>query len=857
MRQHRVVSCLIALVVLATANVAHSTTGTWSPSTGRVLPFYPSTPYGLREHASVYDPKRNRVYVFGGIDPNVTGPAPCLATDPEDWCGYKNELWSLDVSYPNPVWQQVPDCPSPPCLRPSHRARASMIYDPESDRVLVFSGYHPDSTRWNGALWEFPLSQPSGWNPLPVGPGGPWRFSEQDMDVRAVLDTARRRLLVIRPDQGVFAIGLSGGAWTQVYNGRLDGLIGARGYGAVYDSNSDRLLIFGGRNIGSSLFCAYDYYSTAYALSLVPGSTWETIATGAPAVAEGAAVFDRDANRVLLYGGEYCRAYLRGVQPIPLNPDLWELSLNVGGYTWQKVQVDGSIPPGRFSHSATLTLDRSLFVFGGTANGTANFATTYKFRPTDPPIPEARARHVTVYDPIRQRMILWGGDDGYRLFKDDIWSMSLQPGTAPSWSKLKVRVQGDIPFFGTRGAAAVFDTRRGVMYVHGGAPVLNTNPVPYFLQLNFPAADSAVWSQPTTLAGDPGSRMFHSMAYDSVGDRLYIYGGWDGYGGLNTTMRMTPTQNGMQWAEVAAPPNPNPGARYGHASFFDTADRRLVIMGGEGNPSGGGSIGPVYGLSVSGTPAWAQINSFGGPGNLWFASAAYRNYGERAYVTGGWFDPINVWSNEPIGIYWLYDDPVFQSGWGQYQLTGAPSNHLYQNTSIFDRLGNRVIRFGGSRFAGQQQTHPYDKTPTNVMNLSYALATPDWVYDSSWSQIALYGVAVAGGGGGGGGGGKPRKDLVDQVTPVHGGDPQTQVLVRGGLASTPVRFRIDGTSGNAALVVRLFDVRGRLVQTVGGTTSEVTWDRNTRSGLRAAPGVYVYRATAGNGMWTGKVVLTR
>src|SRR5687768_6158276 len=355
---------------------------------------------------------------------------------------------------------------------------------------------------------------------------------------------------------------------------------------------------------------------------------------------------------------------------------------------WQVVSAGGPTPPGRFAHSATVILERDLYIFGGT-NGTTDFATTYRFRPADPLIPEPRARHVTVYDPIRQRMILWGGDDGLRLFDQDVWAMSLQPGTAPSWSKLDVTVPEGITL-GTRGAAAAFDTQRGVMYVHGGAPAMNTMPFGELLQLSFPNASSAVWSRPETIGTVfPGNRMFHSMAYDSAGDRLYLFGGWDGYEILGGTKQMTPGlgpgQDEVQWADVAVSPAPEP--RYGYISYFESKPnrRRFTIMGGEGNPSGGGSIGQVWGLSVAGTPTWAPI--CGGPwytGNLWFGSAAYRNYGDRTYLTGGWFNPTNVWSNQLTHIGWLYDDPQTPCGWGWYQFANAPSNHIYQHTSIFD-----------------------------------------------------------------------------------------------------------------------------------------------------------------------------
>lgn len=836
MRLHRVVASLFAVVILAASSAAHSTTGTWSSTTTRLLPVYPFDAYGLREHAAVYDPKRDRVLVFGGQDQHVTG-----IYDP-----YKFELWAFElISGSNPYWHRIDTCNLGSSGCPSGRSRPSLIYDALQDRILVFGGFYPSGLQ--GRLWELRFNDPAGWDSLNLGSGGP-APSTTDIDVRAVHDTARRRLLVISPNEGVFAVGLDGGAWSTVFSGPLTGYIGGYGYSAVYDSNSDRLLIFGGRKTDASNLCANEYGSNAvYALSLESPSSWQQIASGGPSpYSEAAATFDRDANRVLLYGGEKCGQSAEGRQ---LDPSVWELSLNGASppYTWQVVQSSGPLPLSRFAHSATLTLRREIYVFGGTSNGSTNFATTYKFVPTDPPIPESRARHVTVYDPRGQRMILWGGDDGFRAFKD-VWAMSLLPGASPSWTKLTV---SGTPPVATRGAAAAYDTRRGVMYVQGGNSLGNPyGPVSDFYQLSFPTPTTAAWSVPNQ-TGTAGNRMFHSMAYDSTGDHLYIFGGWDGYDSLNTTVEMTPEGNGVQWAQVAT--TPNPGKRYGHTSFFDSVYRRLVIMGGEGNPYGGGSVAPVWGLSVTGIPTWATIYSFGGPGNLWFASAAFRNYGARAYITGGWFNPVNVWSNQPIWSYWLFDDPQWQSGWGSYLFTGAPSNHIYQHTSIYDRLGNRVIRFGGSVFAGMQQTHPYDTAPTNVMNLSYALATPDWMYDSVWSQIALYGVAA--GGGGGGGSPHPKKYVTDSFnTPIS---TPSRIVVRGGMGSASLRFRIEGSRENAPLRVQIFDVRGRLVRTLQSTESDITWDRLDRTGVGVSPGIYVYRAVAGTLSSKGKLLLTR
>lgn len=825
MRWHRVVLGLVALAAFAAHDTAYAVTGVWSQSTTR-LRF--GTPWSARDHAATYDPLRNRVITFGGLNNGIAS----------------SEVWGFELETGSnpPFWRAINTYGTPP----QPRVRSSMVYDEVGDRVLVFGGY-PTA---DGRLWELSLSGISSgtWGAPNVDAGGP-PLADPTKDVRAVLDTARRRLLVISPEDGVWALGLNGGSWTHVSTDGLLNYIGKFGYSAVYDSNYDRLLIFGGYKETPSNACGDEYASSSvYALSLASPGSWQLIATGAPSVADGGVVFDRAGNRILVFGGERCRLS-QGGSPT-LGNQLWALSLDVGGYVWHIVNVTGAIPAGRYAHTATLTLGRDLYIFGGVSNGNAALATTYRFRPPAVPMPEPRARHVAVYDPNRFRMILWGGDDGHRLFSQDVWAMTLYPGGTPSWSKLAVTVNDGITTFGTRGAAAVFDTRRNVVYVHGGAPTLSMSPFGALYQLSFPSPTTAVWSQVPLLGGTtPSFRMFHSLAYDSTGDKLYAFGGWDGVQALGDTYQGALSDQGIQWAQVATPPAAAPAARYGHVSFFDTKRRRLTVMGGEVDPQADppqneSVIAPIWGLNVTGTPAWATISTYGGPVNLRFSSAVYNNYFDRAYLTGGCFNSNYILSNERTWICWLYDDPVLQSSWGYYSFDGAPSNHIDQHTSVFDPVNGRLIRFGGS-FFGDGNPAGNSTAPTNVTNLSYQLTLPSWVYDSVWSQIASYGAIGAGG---------AARIQREQAQAEAAPGP---MIVTGGLGSRPVSFRAGGSAPGSSLRVQVYDVRGRLIQVLDAHSNDLTWDRKDRGGQKVAPGIYFYRAIAGSLTAQGKLLLTK
>src|SRR4029077_20991432 len=48
-------------------------------------------------------------------------------------------------------------------------------------------------------------------------------------------------------------------------------------------------------------------------------------------------------------------------------------------------------------------------------------------------LPAARVKHAAIYDPVRQRMVMFGGHDGSG-YRNDVWALSLS-GT-PAWNEI-------------------------------------------------------------------------------------------------------------------------------------------------------------------------------------------------------------------------------------------------------------------------------------------------------------------------------------------------------------------------------------------------------------------------------------
>src|SRR5215218_1003895 len=82
-----------------------------------------------------------------------------------------------------------------------------------------------------------------------------------------------------------------------------------------------------------------------------------------------------------------------------------------------------------------------------------------------------------------------------------------------------------------------------------------------------------LWTQKQDVG--PSARGAHAMAYDSVRERVVLFGGRAGGGTLQGD---TWEWDGGDWTQVA---DTGPDARSGHALAFDANRQRAVLLGGE------------------------------------------------------------------------------------------------------------------------------------------------------------------------------------------------------------------------------------------------------------------------------------
>lgn len=257
---------------------------------------------------------------------------------------------------------------------------------------------------------------------------------------------------------------------------------------------------------------------------------------------------------------------------------------------WERLPIG----PDRALHTMIYDQANQLFwVFGGIyTNGDTTFQNTlYKMDARNPqsgwtlvPIsgqqPERRALHTAIYDPVRQRMIVFGGAfdfDSPRLASGiHVWYLELSNPNNPTWTRQSITGGPPDRF----AHAAVHVPEYDAMVISGGVDrdgdTRNDN---YALLLD---ENPPRWIRLTHIA--MFDRAGHSLLYDAAGQQLIAYGGFTHFGDLNAIREMLALDiaDGLEEADRWVRLNPSPPSRERAfmAATFDPVRRLIWVHGG-------------------------------------------------------------------------------------------------------------------------------------------------------------------------------------------------------------------------------------------------------------------------------------
>jgi len=240
---------------------------------------------------------------------------------------------------------------------------------------------------------------------------------------------------------------------------------------------------------------------------------------------------------------------------------------------WQPVSPQSASPPARLNHGMIYDpLGDRLVAFGGSGQGGfLNDVWAYSFESNGwseltpaGPSPAPRRTPTSVYDPQGHRMVIYSGQGNG--FFNDTWAFDL---SGERWSELP-GMPRPLARYGT--ILAYDPSRRGALTFAGF-----TSERGRFDDLWTFSLEADGWQQVSFSGAQPGKRCLHAGAYDSDGDRLFVYAGQRS-GPLDDLWAFDPLAG--TWQEFTN--GPRPAARMFTSLVHDPERAQLLAFGGRG-----------------------------------------------------------------------------------------------------------------------------------------------------------------------------------------------------------------------------------------------------------------------------------
>jgi hypothetical protein len=243
------------------------------------------------------------------------------------------------------------------------------------------------------------------------------------------------------------------------------------------------------------------------------------------------------------------------------------------------------------------------------------------------------------YDTKNKRFVFFGGYNGTVRF-NEVWELSAD-STYARWKKL---TPSGTPPSARNLAASTFvrgttsgSVDKAYMVIWGGATPSDNNQM-FTLDLTTPGSEA--WTT-ITQTSTPAVRSYliHHMVSKSTATNtndIYLFGGW-GTTRTNDLVRCTFDVNSpgaVTWTTLKADGAVgSPSGRSGTGMIYDSANDRLIIMGGY---TGSSYLADVWQYSISGG-TFTQLTPTGTtPGTRELHNIGYDVANQRAIITGGW-----------------------------------------------------------------------------------------------------------------------------------------------------------------------------------------------------------------------------
>jgi N-acetylneuraminic acid mutarotase len=245
-----------------------------------------------------------------------------------------------------------------PAVSPPGRAEPGITYDSIRNQVILFGGEDDLATGWQyNDTWLFDVDTNSWTEVFPTTAP-----SERRGHILA-FDSESDRVIFFGGHQGgglptndTWAYNPGTNVWTEMSPSIAPPARFA--HKMAYDSESDRVILFGGFN-GEGVNEPDDYFGDSWAYDF-NSDTWENLTTTGSPSARGvpSISYDSESERIVLFGGS---------MSLTSYNDTWLFNYNT--LTWQEMSPTDS-PSERSRHGSAYDWESDkVIIYGGTSNG--------------------------------------------------------------------------------------------------------------------------------------------------------------------------------------------------------------------------------------------------------------------------------------------------------------------------------------------------------------------------------------------------------------------------------------------------------------------------------------------------------
>lgn len=322
------------------------------------------------------------------------------------------------------------------------------------------------------------------------------------------------------------------------------------GASTVSDPATNRLVLFGGNSCAG--FTLNDTWVLTNANGIGGAPQWIGLSPSAPGGfptprANHTAVYDPNSNRMIIFSGCFGGC-------LPTGTDVWVLTNanGVGGApSWIRLFPSGPAPAGRNNHKAVYDAAANrMIVFGGQDGGGSTFSTfletwvlanangiggapSWTLLAASGGPPPAEYISSATYDAANNRMIVFGGITRPGATENSVWVLSNANGLggAPVWTNTIANGAAGSPSPRAGSQTAYVPASNSMLaYDGGGLPDLwrlsNANGL----------GGASAWTQLFPVnSGPAGSPHLNSSVYDPASGRLTVFANSAGGGAPNET----------------------------------------------------------------------------------------------------------------------------------------------------------------------------------------------------------------------------------------------------------------------------------------------------------------------------------